>query len=394
MSPVRLRIACAALLLLVAGPILLLGWDAVGGMLRIVADPPARGADAVRLLLDEAASLRWHAAALFLIATTAASGVVFLILAAGRRQPDYVSLFDSVAHGDFAKRLRDDGSGFARSWNRAAVMIDTRFAAIAAELEDMTEAVAALREAAEKAAHDSESAQRGMTDASGASDRAARSADSVMTSLPVWETTAREISEAVADAAETAKSGVELAVRAHQRVGSFGKSSREIDGIVESITKIASKTNHLALNATIEAAGAGEAGRGFAIVAGEVKELARRSASATETMRVKIGAFKDEATTAVKDIVDVGTVIRYVDEVQDRIRARITHQERTTEEIVPMARAVAEGSRQASTAITAVDESIRSLGRQSEAALQQAARLEQRLAAVRDLLPPRRRATD
>ncbi|NEU15107.1 hypothetical protein G3T14_24065 [Methylobacterium sp. BTF04] len=72
-------------------------------------------------------------------------------------------------------------------------------------------------------------------------------------------------------------------------------SSRKIDDITKAIDGIAKQTNLLALNATIEAARAGEAGRGFALVAAEVRELAGRSASSS----ADIAALVSESQTRI-----------------------------------------------------------------------------------------------
>ena len=68
-----------------------------------------------------------------------------------------------------------------------------------------------------------------------------------------------------------------------KRIKRLGESSQEIGEIVELISDITEQTNVLALNAAIQAASAGDAGRGFTVVAEEVQRLAERSGEATET---------------------------------------------------------------------------------------------------------------
>ncbi|MGY5451870.1 methyl-accepting chemotaxis protein [Agarivorans sp. MS3-6] len=86
------------------------------------------------------------------------------------------------------------------------------------------------------------------------------------------------------------------------RVKHVVESSNAIFGILEVIEGITQQTNLLALNAAIEAARAGEQGRGFAVVADEVRQLAQRTASSTTEIQTMIGGLQEDTELAVKEI--------------------------------------------------------------------------------------------
>jgi methyl-accepting chemotaxis protein len=142
-----------------------------------------------------------------------------------------------------------------------------------------------------------------------------------------------EIAKNAQDAASTARKAVEMATATSGTMAALGRSSQEIGAVIKVITSIAEQTNLLALNATIEAARAGEAGKGFAVVASEVKELARDTAKATEEIGGRIESMQSDTQRAVEAIAEIGTVIERIDDLQTKIAAAVEEQSVTTGEI-------------------------------------------------------------
>ena len=101
-------------------------------------------------------------------------------------------------------------------------------------------------------------------------------------------------------------------------VSSLGERSKEIGQIVNTISGIAGQTNLLALNAAIEAARAGEQGRGFAVVADEVRKLAEQSQEAAKQITLLISAIQNDTAKAVTAMIDETEQVKRGTEIVDK----------------------------------------------------------------------------
>jgi len=144
---------------------------------------------------------------------------------------------------------------------------------------------------------------------------------------------AGSIGEQVTRAAAIVTRSGEAARLAEVDVEGLSEAAQAIGQVVVFIHEIAAQTNLLALNATIEAARAGEAGRGFSVVASEVKALADQSAKATAEIEGRIGVIQGSTNKAVERIRQIASSFQEIEVATSAISAAVDQQHKAAEEI-------------------------------------------------------------
>jgi methyl-accepting chemotaxis protein len=160
---------------------------------------------------------------------------------------------------------------------------------------------------------------------------------------------AREADEVVSNAKADATHSVKVVRDAVEAMGGIQKSAQQISQIIVVINEISFQTNLLALNAGVEAARAGDSGSGFAVVANEVRALARRSAEAAKEIKTLISASTAQVNEGVTLVGETGNAL-------ERIVNQIGQIDSVVSKIAVSANEQATGLQQVNVAIGQIDE--------------------------------------
>ncbi len=182
----------------------------------------------------------------------------------------------------------------------------------------------------------------------------------------------QEISRQASQSAQVAGDAVDRAEAANTTIAALAASAERIGEVVTLISEIAAQTNLLALNATIESARAGEAGRGFGVVAQEVKNLANQTARATDDIRSQIGDIQATTREAVDLVRLIRSTIEQISHAVTAITAAVEEQGAVTQEIAHSTGQAAEGARGVASDISDVQTDVRHAGQSANQVVQAA----------------------
>jgi methyl-accepting chemotaxis protein len=227
-----------------------------------------------------------------------------------------VGALGALAKGDLTCQVpvdtRDEVGKMAEAFNEAVDCVQTTVEAISRGVDTLESSTSELSTAAERVSRNVQTVAAG--------------SEQVTASI-------NDIAQNAHEAASVGSQAVAVADATNGTVAKLGASSLEIGNVVKVINSIAEQTNLLALNATIEAAHAGDAGKGFAIVAAEVKDLARETAKATEEIAHRVDSIQLDTSNAVSAIGEIGQIIGRINDYQLSIATAVEDQTANAGEI-------------------------------------------------------------
>ncbi|MDH2348735.1 methyl-accepting chemotaxis protein [Bradyrhizobium sp. SSUT18] len=202
--------------------------------------------------------------------------------------------------------------------------------------------------------------------AANASEQTAANVQTVAAAAEELASSIVEIGRQIELSNATVRLAGDVTARSEVEIEGLAQAGQRISSVVDLIEAIAAQTNLLALNATIEAARAGEAGRGFSVVASEVKALADQTRNATQEISQHIAAIQNSTGSAVASVKEVATAMRRIDEVTAAIASAVEQQGAATREISQNVQMAASGTQTLATSIVTVSGAISETNRSAD----------------------------
>jgi methyl-accepting chemotaxis protein len=253
---------------------------------------------------------------------------------------------DSLIRIDAMKAAQHEAEARAAAQRKADMhtLADGFEKAVGNIVDSVSSSATELEAAAGTLTHTAETTQQLAGVVASASEEASTNVQTVAAATDELSASVGEISRQVHESHKIAGEAVKQAEKTDARINQLSQAASRIGDVVKLITAIAEQTNLLALNATIEAARAGEAGRGFAVVASEVKSLANQTAKATEEIGSQIAGMQAATQDSVAAIKEIGATIGHISEIASTIAAAVEEQGAATKEISRNVQEAAKGT--------------------------------------------------
>ena len=165
----------------------------------------------------------------------------------------------------------------------------------------------------------------------------------------------QEIAHKASGTSDVVEQTREITQKASGTISALKEASGEIDGVIDFIHEIAEQTNLLALNATIEASRVGEAGKGFTVVANEVKSLAHQTAQATDDIRGKVDRMKEQSDNTISAIDEINDMMQHIHDAMAVLLNSVNHQNEATQNILSSTEEATRNSQNVTTSIQGVN---------------------------------------
>lgn len=273
-----------------------------------------------------------------LIAVLVSGAVVWLWAGTlGRRMLRLRDASDALARGDLTTtvevRGNDEIGQVADSLSRASTKLRDVFADVSSAASQVQSAANEVLGSSQTLGRTNEHAVREVSEAAGSAEAVSQNVQSLAHGSREIRSSIAEIASNAQEAANVSNRTVLTADRATAAIEQLDQSSDHIVEVIKVISSIAEQTNLLSLNATIEAARAGEAGRGFGVVAGEVKALSERTAMATADVAAKVEAINQDTAEANSAVSAIREAITQVNDFQEAIAAAVEEQAAITSDV-------------------------------------------------------------
>jgi methyl-accepting chemotaxis protein len=297
-------------------------------------------------------------------------------------------VIEIIAEGDLTARMTGDYKGhfaavkqsvnkLAESFNNALMDVSNAAYATASAANEISSSTEEISAGAQEQSNQTKEVVTAVGEMTKTILETSRNSSSASEAAKKSGTIAHEGGKVVEETIKGMNRIAEVVNKSAETVQALGKSSDEIGEIIQVIEDIADQTNLLALNAAIEAARAGEQGRGFAVVADEVRKLAERTTKATKEIAAMIKHIQKDTEGAVLSIQAGTAEVEKGKDLADRAGKSLMQIIKGAEEVVDLSVQVAAASEEQSSAAEQISrniEAINNVTQESASGIQQVAR--------------------